>query len=70
MDEFLTLKQVATLLNLQHHRIHYALVTRRIPEPALRVSNRRIFQHADVVRIASHFGITYPPVDPAATPAT
>ena len=69
MDEFLTLKQVAELLNLQHYRIHYALATHRIPEPALRVSNRRVFQHADIVRIAGHFGITYPPVDSAATPA-
>ena len=69
MDEFLTLKHVAELLKLQHYRIHYALATRRIPEPALRVSNRRIFQHSDIVRIAGHFGITYPPVAAEATPA-
>jgi hypothetical protein len=35
----------------------------------VQVSNRRVFQHADIVRIANHFGIAYPPVDPAATPA-
>jgi hypothetical protein len=69
MDEFLTLKQVAELLKLQHYRIHYALATHRIPEPAIRVSNRRVFRHADIVRIASYFGITYPSVATEATPA-
>jgi hypothetical protein len=69
MDEFLTLKQVSALLKLQHYRIHYALITHRIPEPALRVSNRRVFQHSDVVQIARHFGVTYPAAELQATPA-
>ncbi len=70
MNEFLTLKQVAELLQLQHYRIHYALATHRIPEPALRVSNRRVFQPADIAAVAAHFGITYPSVEPQTTPAS
>ena len=67
MDKALSLHEVAELLNLQHYRIVYALATHRVPEPALRVANKRVFQHADIERIASHFGITYPSVE--TTPA-
>jgi hypothetical protein len=70
MDEFLTLKQVADRLKLQHYRIHYALATRRIPEPALRVSNRRVFQPADVERIKQHFNLPSPVVESATIPAS
>ena len=69
MDQALSLKQVAELLKLQHYRIAYAIATHRVPEPALRVANKRVFQHADIAAVATHFGVAYPSVEPAATPA-
>ena len=63
MEQALSLREVSKLLNLQHYRIVYAIATHRIPEPVLRVANKRIFQHADVERIASHFHVTIPLVD-------
>ena len=69
MDQALSLRQVAELLKLQHYRIEYAIATHRIPEPAVRVANKRIFQQADIRAIATHFGVTYPMVEPQATPA-
>jgi hypothetical protein len=41
-----------------------------VPEPALRVANKRVFQKADIQRIAAHFGLTYPSVDAQSTPAS
>ena len=69
MDKVLSLKEVAELLKLQHYRIAYAIATHRVPEPALRVANKRVFQKADIQRIAAHFGRTYPSVEPQSTPA-
>ena len=63
MNELLTLKQVSELLKLQHYRIAYAIATHRIPEPALRLANKRIFQHANIEAVASHFGVSYPSVE-------
>jgi len=70
MDQALSLRQVAELLKLRHYRIEYAIATHRIPEPAIRVANKRVFQPADIERIASHFGVTRPSVDSDATPAS
>ncbi|MGO9108069.1 MAG: hypothetical protein ACLP9L_02440 [Thermoguttaceae bacterium] len=69
MDQALSLRQVAELLKLQHYRIAYAIVTHRIPEPAIRVANKRVFQQADIKAVAAHFGVTYPAVEPQATTA-
>ena len=70
MDQALSLKQVAELLKLQHYRIAYAIATHRVPEPTLRVANKRVFQPADIAAVATHFGITYPLVAAEATPAS
>jgi hypothetical protein len=69
MDKALSLNEVANLLKLQHYRITYALATHRVPEPAIRVANKRVFQPVDIERIAEHFGITYPSVATTTTPA-
>ena len=67
MNQALSLHQVADLLQLQHYRIAYAIATHRIPEPVLRVANKRVFQPADIQRVARHFGVTYPPAENALT---
>jgi len=69
MDQALSLQQVAELLKLRHYQIAYAIATHRVPEPAVRVANKRVFQHADIAAVASHFGIIYPAVELQTTPA-
>jgi DNA-binding transcriptional MerR regulator len=56
----LSLKDVARDLQVKPYQIGYALSIRAVPEPALRVGNRRVFQPADVRRLAAHFGIEIP----------
>lgn len=51
------LSDVAGQLNVQPHRIAYLFITRRLPEPRLRLGNRRIFTQGDINRIASALGI-------------
>lgn len=43
---------VARRLNVAPHRVAYLYLTRKLPEPALRLGNRRIFTEADVKLIA------------------
>ena len=40
------------------HQIVYTLTTRQIPEPTLRVANKRVFLTEDVERLARHFHVT------------
>jgi hypothetical protein len=37
-------------------RIACALSVGLVPEPALRISNKRVFQQEDIDRLAAHFG--------------
>lgn len=57
MNAFLALKDVSRLLQIQPYRIQHAFVTGAIPETRLRISGRRIFEAADVQRLAVHFGV-------------
>ena len=62
------LSDVARILRLKPHRLNYALATRHVPEPALRVANKRVFLAEDVERLARHFQVT-PDWPPAESPA-
>ena len=55
-----SLKDVAALVGVKPHRIEYALRNGYLPEPAERVTNRRIFSTADLQAALLYF----------ATPAT
>jgi hypothetical protein len=52
------LSDVARILKLKPHQIVYTLTTRQVPEPLLRVANKRVFSTEDVERLALHFGVT------------
>jgi len=69
METLLSLREVSELLKLQHYRIAYAIATHRIPEPAIRVRNIRVFQQADIERIARHFGVAIPSTEPVCATA-
>jgi hypothetical protein len=49
---YFLLSDVARILRCQPYQIVYLLTTRQVPEPALRMGNRRVFTIADVHRIA------------------
>ena len=49
------LREVAMILNIAPHRVNYALVSGAVPEPAIRLGNRRIFQTEDIERLQKHF---------------
>lgn len=50
--EYFLLGQVARILRCQPYQIAYLLMTRQVPEPRLRIGNKRIFTIADMQRLA------------------
>ncbi len=50
-----SLRDVATLLKLKPYQITYALTVGLVPEPDLRISNKRIFREKDICRLRAHF---------------
>ena len=58
MKKHLLLSDVAKLLKLKPYQIVYSLVVGHVPEPELRISNKRIFQECDLQRLAQHFGVS------------
>lgn len=51
-SEFYLLSDVARILRCRPSKIVYLLVTRQIPEPALRIGNRRVFTMTDIHRLS------------------
>jgi DNA-binding transcriptional MerR regulator len=54
-DLFL-LGDVARRLGCRPHRIAYLLTSGLVPEPALRLGNRRVFDEGDIGRIIAQLG--------------
>jgi hypothetical protein len=54
------LNDVAKRLSLKPYRITYALAAGLVPEPRLRIANKRIFGDDDIRRLAAHFGVILP----------
>ena len=52
------LNEVARLLKVKPYQITYALAVGLVAEPALRISNKRIFVEADIERLRQHFAKT------------
>ena len=57
MEQTMSLKDVARLLGVKAYRVQYVFIHGVVPEPKLRISGRRVFQPADVRRLAAHFGV-------------
>ena len=51
------LKDVARMLKKKPYQIAYCLSVGLVEEPKLRISNKRVFQHDDIERLAAHFGV-------------
>ena len=50
--DYFLLGDVARILRCQPYQIVYLLTTRQVPEPRLRIGNKRIFTIADMQRLA------------------
>lgn len=46
------ISDVSRMLGVPAHRIAYLFMTRKLPEPQLRLGNRRVFDRSDVQRVA------------------
>ena len=55
-EQLFLIGDVARRLNVAPHRVAYLFLTRKLPEPQLRLGNRRIFTEADVRRVAEALG--------------
>lgn len=49
---------VSRLLKVRKHKIEYAISNGSIPEPKLRIANKRAFNFEEVLTIAKYFGVT------------
>lgn len=61
-DNSFTLGQVARFLGKKPHLVTYALTGGHVPEPELRMGNKRVFHKDDLRRLADYFGIPMPQV--------
>ena len=50
------ISDVSRMLAVPAHRIAYLFMTRKLAEPQLRLGNRRVFNIADVQRVAKALG--------------
>ncbi len=58
MSTALALKDVSRLLGVQPYQIQHAYSVGAVPEPGTRISGRRVFEMADLRRLAKHFNVT------------
>ena len=57
MQEHYLLGEVAKVLGRKPHQIVHLLTTGKIPEPQVRIANKRLFVFEDVERLAHHFRV-------------
>ena len=55
--DYFTTTEVASVLGIPYWRIVYVHQSDKIPEPTLRIGNRRVYCSDDLRRLAEHFGI-------------
>ena len=55
-----SMKDVARILRVQPYQIAYLFNTNRVPEPELRLGNRRIFAPKDIKRLAAKLAVALP----------
>ena len=58
MQEYYTLRDVVRVLDLKPHVITYSISAGHLPEPPVRLGNKRVFSRLDVERMAEHFRVT------------
>lgn len=59
-DQLYLLGDVADLLETKPYKVAYLFLTRKLPEPKLRLGNRRVFTAADVEAVAQALHVPLP----------
>lgn len=60
---YFLLGDVARILRCQPYQIVYLLTTNKVPEPTLRIANKRVFTLADVHRLAERLQVHFSPTE-------
>lgn len=60
MTRYYSISEVADLLRVPEHRIHYAHRSRNLEDPGYSFAGRRAYDASDVQRVADHFGVDVP----------
>jgi hypothetical protein len=55
-EELFLISDVTKRLNVPPHRVAYLFLTRKLPEPKLRLGNRRVFTVGEARRVAKALG--------------
>jgi DNA-binding transcriptional MerR regulator len=55
-QQLFLISDVARQLGVANHRIAYLYMTRKLPEPQLKLGNRRIFTLDDIRKVAKALG--------------
>ena len=58
MKEHYLLGEVSRVLGRKPYHVTHVLTTGKVPEPALRIGNKRLFAVEDVERLAQHFRVS------------
>ncbi len=69
MNQTMSLRDVAALLNVKPYRIEYLLANGIIPEPEQRIAGRRVFTPEIVRLLAARLKVTLPTAEVAAEAA-
>ncbi len=62
-QHYFLLGDVAKILRCQPYQIVYLLTTNKVPEPALRIGNKRIFTSADIARLSERLSQHFTPTE-------
>ncbi len=57
--ELYSMSDVADLLKVQQHKIHYLLATKQVPEPRLRVAGKRLWRLEEILPISEKLKIQH-----------
>ena len=55
-QQLFLISDVSRMLGVPAHRIAYQYMTRKLPEPSLKLGNRRVFTITDVYKVAKALG--------------
>ena len=57
MQQLLGLGDVSRIVGIARHKIEYAIANGAIPEPQIRIANKRAFSPEEIQNIAEYFGV-------------
>lgn len=55
-----TTVEVANWLQIEEHKLNYAMRIGRLPQPKLRMAGRKLFTAREIKKVAEFFGVQVP----------